>query len=188
MLAGGLHNKRSVWFLSLPRSTSHWQPASLTRLFGLVQENALPPSRGPDGHLRPVARVEPLEDGAIGGWVLSTSRPPSLYATQLDDGRNGNSQLDVPAPPPSLSPHLRQTGYPFVRQSIVLDSSGHDVPQSFDEGPLSQLNPVERSERLNLKRKLMDPYLQFMCGPLLRYDTIDEHGVWHGAALIVSKW
>lgn len=33
----------------------------------------------------------------------------------------------------------------------------------------------------------MQPYLQFMCGPLLRYDTVDEHGVWHGAALIVSE-
>ncbi|KAF9036679.1 hypothetical protein BJ165DRAFT_1394689 [Panaeolus papilionaceus] len=32
----------------------------------------------------------------------------------------------------------------------------------------------------------MDPHLQFMCGPLLKYDTIDEHGVWHGAALIVT--
>jgi hypothetical protein len=33
----------------------------------------------------------------------------------------------------------------------------------------------------------MQPYLQFMCGPLLRYDTVDEHGVWHGAALVVSE-
>jgi hypothetical protein len=33
----------------------------------------------------------------------------------------------------------------------------------------------------------MNPYLQFMCGPLLRYDTVDEQGVWHGAALIVSE-
>lgn len=32
----------------------------------------------------------------------------------------------------------------------------------------------------------MNPYLQFMCGPLLRYDTVDERGVWHGAALIVT--
>jgi hypothetical protein len=67
-----------------------------------------------------------------------------------------------------------------------LDSPVHGVPPSFD-GSLSQLKPVERSERLNLKRKLMDPYLQFMCGPLLRYDTIDEDGVWRGAALVVRK-
>ncbi|ETW85467.1 hypothetical protein HETIRDRAFT_32709 [Heterobasidion irregulare TC 32-1] len=32
----------------------------------------------------------------------------------------------------------------------------------------------------------MNPHLQFMCGPLLRYDTVDERGVWLGAALIVT--
>lgn len=34
----------------------------------------------------------------------------------------------------------------------------------------------------------MHPNLQFMCGPLLRYDTVDERGVWRGAAMIVSEW
>ncbi len=33
----------------------------------------------------------------------------------------------------------------------------------------------------------MNPILQFMAGPLLRYDTVDEDGVWHGAAMIVSE-
>ncbi|EGO20988.1 hypothetical protein SERLADRAFT_351219 [Serpula lacrymans var. lacrymans S7.9] len=32
----------------------------------------------------------------------------------------------------------------------------------------------------------MDPHLQLMVGPLLRYDTVDESGIWHGAALIVT--
>lgn len=32
----------------------------------------------------------------------------------------------------------------------------------------------------------MDPLLQLMAGPLLRYDTVDADGVWHGAAMIVS--
>jgi hypothetical protein len=34
----------------------------------------------------------------------------------------------------------------------------------------------------------MNPHLQFMAGPLLRYDTVDEYGVWNGAALIVSTY
>jgi hypothetical protein len=34
----------------------------------------------------------------------------------------------------------------------------------------------------------MEPHLQFMVGPLLRYDTVDENGLWRGAALIVSKF
>ena len=172
--------------IGFPLAQIRLAACSTQRLFGLVQENALPPSRGRDGQFRPVARLEPLEDAVIGGWVLSTSRPSSPHPT-LDEGRGGDVQLDVSAPPASLSPYLRQTGYPFVRQSTILDSPVHGVPPSFDGSPLLQLKPVERSERLNLKRKLMDPYLQFMCGPLLRYDTIDEDGVWHGAALIVSK-
>jgi len=32
----------------------------------------------------------------------------------------------------------------------------------------------------------MNPYLQFMCGPLLRYDTTDADGVWRGAAMVVT--
>lgn len=34
----------------------------------------------------------------------------------------------------------------------------------------------------------MNPVLQYMVGPLLKYDTVDEKGVWHGACLIVSKY
>lgn len=34
----------------------------------------------------------------------------------------------------------------------------------------------------------MNPYLQLMVGPLLRYDTVDEFGVWHGACLIVCTF
>jgi hypothetical protein len=66
----------------------------------------------------------------------------------------------------------RQTGYPFVRQPSA---------------PLSQPSAVERSQILKLSKRFMNPYLQFICGPLLRYDNVDEHNVWHGAALIVSE-
>ena len=31
-----------------------------------------------------------------------------------------------------------------------------------------------------------NPMLQLMCGPLLRYDTV-ENGVWYGAAMVVSE-
>jgi hypothetical protein len=33
----------------------------------------------------------------------------------------------------------------------------------------------------------MEPQLQFMVGPLLRYDTVDAQGVWNGFALIVTS-
>jgi hypothetical protein len=97
--------------------------------------------------------------------------------------------MNIPLPIPYPSPHLQQTGYPFVPPSgsvsPALQQGG--VRPSMDENPLAQLGPVERSQTLNLRKKTMQPYLQYMCGPLLRYDTVDEHGVWHGAALIVSK-
>ena len=149
-------------------------------LFGLVQESTLPASRGPDGCFRPVEAVEPTEDVIIGGWVFSPSQPHSPHSTQLDD--HGNI-----LEPSSLSSYIREAGYPFIRQLSELGLHDQNVPPTFYETPLSQLRPVERSERLNVKRKIMEPYLQFICGPLLRYDTIDEDGVWHGAALIVSK-
>lgn len=46
------------------------------------------------------------------------------------------------------------------------------------------MSAVERSNQLRMAR--MQPHLQMMCGPLLRYDTVTEEGVWRGAALIVS--
>ncbi|KAJ7632470.1 hypothetical protein FB45DRAFT_978232 [Roridomyces roridus] len=48
---------------------------------------------------------------------------------------------------------------------------------------LTGLSAVERSQVLRIPR--MDPHLQFMVGPLLRYDTVED-GVWHGAAMIVT--
>jgi len=109
-------------------------------------------------------------------------------AQQPHTNGDGSAQMNVPLPPPFLSPHLQQTGYPFVRPPSGSVSPGGGVRASTDENPhLAQLSPVERSQTLNLRKRIMQPYLQYMCGPLLRYDTIDEHGVWHGAVLIVSK-
>lgn len=51
---------------------------------------------------------------------------------------------------------------------------------------LAHLSAVERSQNLRVAR--MNPHLQFMAGPLLRYDTVDQNGVWHGAAMVVSEY
>ncbi|KAI9511315.1 hypothetical protein F5148DRAFT_1274284 [Russula earlei] len=145
-------------------------------------EAALTPSRGPDGQFRPVAQLEPMEDAFVGGWALPPPLPP-----KPDRTGNAGAQFGVPVPPLYTSPRLLQSGYPFVdsptsRGPPVL----HGVRSSFDQNPLSRLSPVERSQTLHLRKKMMNPYLQFMCGPLLRYDTVDRDGVWHGAALIVT--
>ena len=162
----------------------------LTAFVRTLQEDAFPPSRGPDGHYRSsVVQVEPMDSAFIGGWAVATPGQPSSLPASPEGNGNVGTPLGVPGPPsPALSAHLLQTGYPFVFQpppshpGII-----HGVRPSFDESTLSQLGPVERSQALNLRKRAMHPYLQYMCGPLLRYDTIDEYGIWHGAALIVSE-
>lgn len=154
----------------------------------VAQEDVYPPFRGPDGRFRPVEQVLPLEEGFIGGWNVSA--PPSPGPSQLPPGYDlnvGGPSVGSPPPPFSPSPHLLQTGYPFVHPSTQLSSPvAHSPHPSFDGSQPSHLSAIERSQ--SLKSRKMNPYLQFMCGPLLRYDTMDEHGVWHGAALIVSEW
>lgn len=51
---------------------------------------------------------------------------------------------------------------------------------------MAQLPAAERARMQRAPRT--DPYLQFMVGPLLRYDTVDENAVWNGAAMIVSAY
>jgi hypothetical protein len=99
---------------------------------------------------------------------------PSPFSTYPDS--SGDADVNVTPQPRFPSPQSRQTGYPFVHQPgpFVDDTSG------------SHLSTAERSQAFKHRKRLMDPYLQFMCGPLLRYDCVDPHGVWHGAALIVS--
>lgn len=160
-------------------------------LIRFAQQVAPPPTRGPDGLFRPVAQIEPMDDSFIGGWTMPVPRHPSPRPTQPESNGDGSggvpTPMGIPGPSPLLSPHLQQTGYPFVRPpSVSVPPAQHGLSPSSYDSPLSQLSPVERSEALNLRKTTMQPYVQYMCGPLLRYDTVDE-GVWHGAALIVSK-
>jgi hypothetical protein len=148
----------------------------LTRAsFGLVQEAASTPFRGPDGHFRPSSHIETTDGVFIGGWVMPAPGQPSPFPPYPDG--SGDASFNVIPPPRFPSPEqFRQTGYPFVRQ-----------PGPFmGDTPGSHLSAAERSQAFKHRKRFMDPYLQFTCGPLLRYDNVDSHGVWRGAALIVS--
>jgi hypothetical protein len=79
------------------------------------------------------------------------------------------SSVSIPPPPP-----------PKDVYSTITPSDGSSVWSS----RLSGMTAVERSKALRTAR--MDPHLQFMVGPLLRYDTIDQQGYWNGSVLIVS--
>ena len=175
------------------------RPSSgLIHLFS--QQHSLPPSRGPDGRFRPLQQVLPMEDSFIGGWNVSAPNSPvSLSPPPTPPPKDAGVRPSSSLPPPNVSSHLLQTGYPFVNVHRVVSSpvttsmrdphAAHGPSplssSSFNDHQLSRLTAAERSK--NLRKRRMNPYLQFMCGPLLRYDTMDEHGVWHGAALIVGE-
>ncbi len=112
----------------------------------------------------------------VGGFLPPPSPNPSL-------GRG---------PPPPLPP--KDESYFRTDGRVSSSTSWQEVSRT--ESTLSggasstysmfaNMNAVERSKHLRVAR--MSPYLQFMAGPLLRYDTV-EHGVWRGAAMIVSEY
>ncbi|KAJ7109226.1 hypothetical protein C8R44DRAFT_280276 [Mycena epipterygia] len=113
------------------------------------------PHRGADGNFLPVESVAPMDENFIGGFH------PHLRPS-------------TPAPPlPPKDAIYTQPGYQF----------GQTTKSSITSSHLTTMSAVERSNALRIPR--MNPHLQFMVGPLLRYDTV-ENGVWHGAVLIVT--
>lgn len=116
--------------------------------------------RGPDGQFVPVQEVGPLPEGTLSaGFPLPAhGGPPSLPP------RPSRFQQSYHGPRPEATPHIVRT----------------------DSASLAKLPPAQRSQMQRAPRT--NPPLQFMVGPLLRYDTVDENGLWHGAALIVSMY
>ena len=109
--------------------------------------------------------------------------------------------LPPPSPNPSIGrgppPPLPPKDASYMRTDGRLPSTASWQEVSRTESTLSgtanstysmfaNMSAVERSKHLRVAR--MSPYLQFMAGPLLRYDTVDEFGVWRGAAMIVSEY
>ncbi|KDR81789.1 hypothetical protein GALMADRAFT_239986 [Galerina marginata CBS 339.88] len=109
------------------------------------------------GYHVPVEELGPMDESFIGGF--KTQPPPSPRP---------------PVPPPKDFPA------PVNAQLYQTQNSRSTISTA----QLAHMSAVERSQILRVVR--MDPHLQFMCGPLLRYDTTDEHGIWHGAALVIT--
>lgn len=128
--------------------------------------------RGPDGgRYLPVEEVQPLPDGSGRAQADSFGAP----------------RLSLPSPG-TLSPVPPKYFADNAAQNIYASSTSLSIERSVASGSsgisLAQMPPVERSRAQRLAR--MEPYLQFMAGPLLRYDTVDENDLWRGAALIVT--
>ncbi|KAJ7219131.1 hypothetical protein GGX14DRAFT_434737 [Mycena pura] len=120
------------------------------------RENEYVPHRGADGNFLPVeATPMPIDESFIGGF-----RPYLLH-----------SNSGPPLPP--KDDIYRQPGYRF----------GQTTKSSISSSQFTTMSAVERSHAQRIPRT--DPQLQFMVGPLLRYDTVED-GVWRGAVLIVT--
>ncbi|KDQ59418.1 hypothetical protein JAAARDRAFT_77553 [Jaapia argillacea MUCL 33604] len=129
--------------------------------------------RGPDGRFQPVEQIMPMEERFIGGFN-PPSRPTSPTVQQYD-------QIQMPTPSFPSGSTRPESPSPSWSAHFQPPEGSARFPEP---SQLTHMTAVERSQQLRVAR--MDPHLQFMVGPLLRYDTV-ENGVWNGAAMIVTS-
>ncbi|KAF7363307.1 C-CAP/cofactor C-like domain-containing protein [Mycena sanguinolenta] len=102
---------------------------------------------------------------------------PVEVATPIDEsfigGFHPHLRPATPGPPPPPKDAIYSQGNQF----------GQTTRSSITSSHFATMSAVERSQALRIPR--MEPHLQFMVGPLLRYDTVED-GVWHGAVMIVT--
>lgn len=143
-----------------------------------------------------------MNDEFIGGFKAKGR----LHAQRAASAPSIDRNRDLPPPPISAPeypvPQLDNLHIdPEAGASTARTNGFHKVPSTTDGYPkdgsqlsavsssnsrsfITSMSAVDRSNYLRAVR--MNPYLQFMVGPLLRYDTVDEHGMWRGSCLVVS--
>ncbi|OAX39189.1 hypothetical protein K503DRAFT_799850 [Rhizopogon vinicolor AM-OR11-026] len=129
--------------------------------------------RGPNASHLPVEEIDPLpEDSRIASGYRVLPLPPT------------------PGTPPSVPPKPDTDLPAYFSENDAYNayaSASHPMEPSVSSKPsvhLAQMPAVDRSRAQKLAR--MEPHLQFMVGPLLRYDTVDQNELWRGAALVVT--
>ncbi|KAF8710206.1 hypothetical protein RHS03_01884, partial [Rhizoctonia solani] len=136
------------------------------------------PQMGSDGRYLGVETVSPLNEPWVGGFQAQGQMPHAQVQGNVPIPPY-HSQSGFPEPghrPPAWIPDVKIPGDTYT------DHAHYPGPSPYSAPPLSA---VERSNALGGPPR-MDPHLQMMCGPLLRYDTVDDHGIWHGAAMVVT--
>ncbi|KAF5386786.1 hypothetical protein D9615_001876 [Tricholomella constricta] len=164
------------------------------------REDELLSIRRPDSRYSQAEDISPMHENFIGGFNVAQLRPgphpqpppspqpPALPPKDLIYTQPGYhlQQPSYHAPQPGY--HLQQPSYhapqPGYHGQQPSNHSLHPTQSTVTSSQLTHLSAVERSQTLRVAR--MNPHLQFMVGPLLRYDTVDELGIWHGAAMIVT--
>ncbi|QRW27563.1 adenylyl cyclase-associated protein 1 [Rhizoctonia solani] len=130
------------------------------------------PQMGSDGRYLGVETVSPLNEPWVGGFQAQGQMPHAQVQGNVPIPPY-HSQSGFPEPghrPPAWIPDVKIPGDTYT------DHAHYPGPSPYSAPPLSA---VERSNALGGPPR-MDPHLQMMCGPLLRYDTVDDHGIWHG--------
>ncbi|KAG6896941.1 hypothetical protein C0992_005147 [Termitomyces sp. T32_za158] len=166
------------------------------------KEDELLSAKHPDSRFSVAEDIAPLHEQFIGGFQTprppipshsypNYAQPPPVPPTPppkddiyLQPGFQPGFHQFHPQPPPHLQP---QPGFSPQHSGYQYQPGYHHQPGSestITSTQLTQMSAVERSQALRIAR--MNPHLQFMVGPLLRYDTVDEFGIWHGAAMIVT--
>ncbi|KDQ06742.1 hypothetical protein BOTBODRAFT_39397 [Botryobasidium botryosum FD-172 SS1] len=154
--------------------------------------------KGPDGrYLGYEEAPEPMN----GPWVPPIPPRPSPGPSSPERyGSTSHSLLPPPLPPRMPVPvhHQRHDSassshssfqYP-PSPSSYYPPSPHYAPSSASQASFAPssstvtLSAAQRAQSLP-RTAQMSPHLQLMCGPLLRYDTV-ENGIWYGAVMVVS--
>ncbi|KAG9057330.1 hypothetical protein FS842_007469 [Serendipita sp. 407] len=123
----------------------------------------------PDGSYRPRITVNPINEPYTGSYhQASTSSSSGTWAPPS-------------GPPPGSS--ANPPGY-YAHANHPPSWMPNEEKMAFEGKERPTLSAIERSNSYG-RLDRMEPHLQFLCGPLLRYDTVYA-GKWHGAILIVT--
>jgi hypothetical protein len=64
--------------------------------------------------------------------------------------------------------------------------NGPTCGSALEEGQRSHPGPPLSAVQQRKVAAVLEPHLQILCGPMLRYDTVKD-GIWYGAVMIVSE-
>lgn len=147
------------------------------------------PQRGPDGQYEGIEQAQPVADGVVGGFNINLG-PPTPGRLQVPPpfpAARTPSPTEFPPTPPAKDGFTYDSQFQRIVVNRQASVQSNDTLGSYrPEGSfLTKMTAVERSNYLRAVR--MNPYLQLMVGPLLRYDTVDERGIWRGACMIVTS-
>ncbi|TFK72175.1 hypothetical protein BDN72DRAFT_371720 [Pluteus cervinus] len=140
---------------------------------------------GADGRWQPVEQM-PQPFPGPGDYPYTPQQypyPPQQYPYPPQNQQYPYPSQNAPPSPMAPSPPPKDALFQQPGFHVSMPPPGPPEYPFVSTSTLATRSAIERSQSLRVQR--MDPHLQLMCGPLLRYDTIHD-SVWRGAVLIVT--